>query len=123
MDKAAILSRVLERNALRRAALLPPLDVGLEFRRAVAEAAWQEYERRCGDESEALTRCRDEAVAHFRQKFGPDFDPRDFGGRVVVARETDRRFREHMCALLGGEPPSPPPRHPIAYGGARAPPR
>jgi hypothetical protein len=123
VDKAAILSRVLERNALRRAALLPPLDVGLEFRRAVAEAAWLEYGRRCGDESEALTRSRDEAVAHFRQKFGPDFDPRGFGGRVVVARETDRRFREHMRALLGGEPPSPPPRHPIAYGGARAPPR
>ncbi|HYI84345.1 MAG TPA: hypothetical protein VEX11_14180 [Acetobacteraceae bacterium] len=47
MDKAALFTAVLERNALRRAALLPPLDVGLEYRHAVAEAEWREFERWC----------------------------------------------------------------------------
>src|SRR4051794_21995255 len=66
MDNAALFSAILERNALGRAALLPPLDVGQEFRRAVAEAEWREYERQCSAEAEALTRCREEAVAHWR---------------------------------------------------------
>jgi hypothetical protein len=112
VDKAALFSAVLERNAFRRAALLPPLDVGLEFRRAVAEAAWQEYERRCSAEAEALARCRAEAVAECRKRFGPAFDPRDSGSRILVARETVRRFRKHMAKVLGTAPPVVPARHP-----------
>jgi hypothetical protein len=119
MDKAALLAAILERNALRRAALLPPLDVGLEYHRAVAEAEWREYERRCSAEADALARCREEAVAECRERFGPAFDPRNFGSRILVARETDRRFREHMRAVLGGDPPLPPVRHPLGYGSAR----
>ena len=123
MHKAALFSAVLERNALRRAALLPPLDVGQEFRRAIAEAGWREYQRRCSAEADALARCREEAVAECRRRFGPAFDPRNFGNRAVAARETDRRFREHMRAVLGAEPPSSPSRHPILYGSARDVPR
>jgi hypothetical protein len=119
MDKAAIFRRVLARNALRRAALLPPLDVGLEYRRAVAEAEWREYERRCSAEADALARCREEAVAECRNRFGPTFDARNFGSRILVASETDRRFREHMRGILGGDPPLPPVQHPIEYGRGR----
>jgi hypothetical protein len=119
MDKAALFSAVLERNAFRRAALLPPLDVGLEFRRAVAGAAWQEYERRCSAEAEALARCRAEAVAECRKRFGPAFDPGNFGSRILVARETVRRFRKHMAKVLGTAPPVVPARHPVVYGSAR----
>jgi hypothetical protein len=119
VDKSALFFAVLKRNALRRAACLPLLDVREEYRRAVAEAAWREFEQRCATEAEALARCRAEAVAHCRARFGPGFDPRNFGSRILVARETDRRFREHMRAVLGGDPPLPPVRHPLGYGSAR----
>jgi hypothetical protein len=120
VDKAAIFSAVLERNALRRAAHLPLLDVSLEYRRAVAEAEWREHERLCSSHADALARCRDEAIAHWRARFGPGFDPLGFGGRVVVARETSRRFREHLSVVLGKPPPlAPTPRHPIRYGRPR----
>ncbi|HYI83864.1 MAG TPA: hypothetical protein VEX11_11715 [Acetobacteraceae bacterium] len=120
MHKAALFSAVLERNALRRAALLPPLDVGQEFRRAIAEAGWREYQRRCSAEADALARCREEAVAECRKRFGPAFDPRNLGSRILVARETERRFCEHVRAVLGADPPSYPAQDPIVYGGARS---
>jgi hypothetical protein len=119
MDKAAIFSAVLERNAVRRKAPLPPLDVARACHRAIAEAEWREYERRCSAEADAWARCRAEAVAECRKRFGPAFHPRNFGNRILVARETDWRFREHMRAVLGAEPPSSPSRHPTVYGSAR----
>jgi len=119
VDKAALLSAILEHNALRRASLLPPLDVREEFRRAVAEAEWREYERRCSAEADALARCREEAVAHWRARFGPGFDPRNFGSSHLVPRETAHRFREHMAKVLGTAPPVIPARHPVVYGSAR----
>jgi hypothetical protein len=119
VDKAAVFSAVLERNALRRAALLPRLDVGQEFRRAIVEAAWREYQRRCSAEADALARCRAEAVAECRKRFGRAFDTRNFGSRIVVARETDRRFRGHMRKILGTDPPSSLARHSVVYGSAR----
>jgi hypothetical protein len=119
VDKAALFSAVLERNAVRRAALLPPLDVGLGYHRAIVEGAWREYQRRCSAEADALARCRAEAVAECRKRFGPTFDPRNFGSRILVARETDRRFREHMAKALGTAPPVVPARHPVVYGSAR----
>jgi hypothetical protein len=119
MDKASIFSAVLERNAVRRKALLPPLDVAREYHRAIAEAEWREYERRCSAEADAWARCRAEAILEWRKRFGPAFDPRNFGSRILVARETDRRFREHMAEVLGTAPPVVPARHPVVYGGAR----
>jgi len=119
MDRATLFTAVLGRNALRRAALLPPLDVRAEYRRVVAEAAWREYERRCSAEADALARCRAEAVAECRKRFGPTFDTRNSGSRILVARETDRRFSEHMAKVLGTAPPVVPARHPVVYGSAR----
>jgi hypothetical protein len=119
VEKAALFTAVLERNALRRAAFLPPLDVGLEYHRAVAEAERREYERRCSAEADALARCRAEAVAECRKRFGRAFGTRNFGSRIVVARETDRRFRGHMRKILGTDPPSSLARHSVVYGSAR----
>jgi hypothetical protein len=50
---------------------------------------------------------------------GPDCDPGGFGGRIVVGRDADRRFARYMRRVLGREPPLPPVRHPVVYGGAR----
>ena len=42
VDRAGIFAEVLQRNAVRRQALLPPLDVRAEFERAVAVAVERE---------------------------------------------------------------------------------
>ena len=69
VDKAA-LAAALQRTALRRAALRPPLGVALEHRRAVAGAERRAFERRCSAEAHASAQCRDEAVAARRKRIG-----------------------------------------------------
>jgi hypothetical protein len=40
LDRAALLINILNRNALRREAKLPALDIAAEYERAVAQANW-----------------------------------------------------------------------------------
>lgn len=89
MDRAEILSHILRRNALRRDAHLPPLDVPAEYHRAVTLAHWRVV---C---DEHYDRVRDEVVEHLRRKHGRDHRL-SAGGRwlieAMVARELQERF-------------------------------
>lgn len=89
MNRAAILHQILGRNALRREARLPPLDVPAEYHRAVALAYWREvYDAHY----EAV---REEIVHHLMHKHGRDHRL-SAGGRwlieAMVSRELATRF-------------------------------
>lgn len=89
MDHAAILSQIRMRNALRREAQLPLLDVHGEYRRAVAEAQCREvYDEHYG-------RVRNEIVDHLLRTHGRDYRE-SAGGRWLIeamtARELATRF-------------------------------
>jgi hypothetical protein len=54
MDKAAIFTELTRRNALRREAGLPLLDVRQEFDHGVAKARWEEYQVVCDAHAEGV---------------------------------------------------------------------
>jgi hypothetical protein len=89
MDRAAILHDILQRNALRREAHLPPLDVRVEYQRAVEQAHW----RAVCDEHYATV--RDEIVRRLRNERGFGWG-HSVGARwmieAVTAKELDKRF-------------------------------
>ena len=119
VDKAAILAEVVRRNALRKEAKLPEIDVDFEYRFACAEAEYEEYLQLCKQPQHAAARarCRERATAAYRKRRGPDAQPYGLGGRYAIGRDTDRRFTRYMRRVLGRSPPLPPVRHPTVYGG------
>ncbi|MGW9819328.1 hypothetical protein ACUXK4_001892 [Methylorubrum extorquens] len=70
-DCGSILSGILRRQALRREAQLPLLDVRAEYERAVERARWKAHVEKYG---EAI---RAQILAELRTKNGPQF-----GGNV-----------------------------------------
>lgn len=89
MNHAAIFTTILRRNALRREARLPPLDVRAEYQQEVATA----YQREIYEQHYDVVRT--EVVERLREERGPGWD-RSWGGRwmidALVRREFQRRF-------------------------------
>lgn len=81
MDHAAIFANILRRNALRREALLPPLDVRAEYKKAVATAHWREVRE------QHYETVRAEVVRRLRRTRGANFG-NSAGGRWLVEAET-----------------------------------
>ena len=77
VDRAAIFTELTKRNAVRREAKLPLLDLRTEFDHAVSVALWNEGLKVYADD---ITRVIDETWADLRQRYGADF-PQSGGGR------------------------------------------
>lgn len=86
VDRTAIFCSVLERNALRREAHLPLLDVRATYEREVAGALWRAHRTM---NYEAV---RAEVVARLRARFGPKWGY-SAGARWHVEIEIDRELR------------------------------
>lgn len=86
VDRAAIFTSVLKRNALRREAHLPLLDVRVTYERELAQALWRAH---ANEHYEAV---RAEVVARLRARFGPKWGF-SAGARWHVEIETDRELR------------------------------
>lgn len=97
VDRGAIFSAILARQALRREAHLPLLNIGAEYRTAVTQAfrrveevLWQRHAELHQD------RVRGEILARQRAKHGPEW-PSSWGGRMVlsilVRRALEASFR------------------------------
>lgn len=96
MDKAAIYSELVRRNALRKANGLPLLNLTTEYAHAVAGAAQRGFRALCdrhADEREAI---RLEVLAELREKHGPDFGM-GFGARWILGRQTHQRFAAYIA--------------------------
>ena len=78
VDRGAIFSNILARQALRREARLPLLDIGSEYRRAVEQALWRVHVEKHLDEVRA------EILVQQRAKHGPEW-PSSWGGRMVLS--------------------------------------
>ncbi len=86
VDRAAIFSSILERNALRREAQLPLLDTRATYEREVTQALWRTH-RTANYEA-----VRAEVVGRLRARFGPKWGF-SAGARWHVEIETDRELR------------------------------
>jgi hypothetical protein len=108
VDKAAIFTELTRRNAVRRNAKLPLLDIHAEFDHAVSVALWNEGVERFRDD---MPRIKQEVLAELRENRGADF-PQSVGGHWLVNFEVSRRF---LALLASHGYHRPTPHHAIVY--------
>lgn len=86
IDRAAIFKTILDRQALRRAARLPPLDVPKLYRRAIELSLWQRHV------ALHLEQVQRQVLAQQRVKHGPQW-PSSWGGRAVLLVLVQRELK------------------------------
>lgn len=87
VDRAAILTSILNRQAVRREARLPLLNIRAEYERAVEQARWRAHVEEHGETVRA------EALAELRFRHGPQFG-NSVGGLWAVRLRTEKRLRD-----------------------------
>jgi hypothetical protein len=89
LDKAALFTELTQRNALRRKAQLPLLDLPTEYARMVRLAQQTAlYEQH-------YDRVRAAVLAELRQRKGPDFDEtRSAGARWLINAMVQKRMAQ-----------------------------
>jgi hypothetical protein len=111
ISEAAIFTELTRRNALRREAKLPLLDLRTEFEHAVSLALWKEGHERFDGE---IPRIKQEVLAELQQTRGPEFDEyRSAGARWLIGHMVAERY----YALLADHGyHRPTPWHQMVYG-------
>src|SRR3954463_2061128 len=115
MDKAAIFAEVLRRNALRREAQLPALDVAAEYEHAVAVAAWAEFREVCDKHDDLYEEIKEAVLQEGQEKYNNPHYGKCFGSRLFVHHETMKRFYAAL-KLRGYKRPPFPARNLASYG-------
>lgn len=89
MDKAAIFTGLAARNALRREAKLPLLDLHAEFEKAVQREKFQEVCERFGPT------VYQQVISELQQRHGAEFnESRSVGARWLVTTMMNDRLRK-----------------------------
>src|SRR3954467_6817754 len=92
MDKAAILAEVLRRNALRREARLPTLDVAAEYRHAVAQAERAEFQAICDQHADLWDEMLATVAEELRTRRGNPSYGNCMGSRIMIRKIALERF-------------------------------
>jgi hypothetical protein len=112
VDRAAIFAELTERNALRKAAQLPLIDMQAEYQREVERALYNEWREQ---HAEVIEQIREEECAKYRKEYGHEPYGMFNGGLAVGTRSEER-----VHALMEADGVfSPGARHPIIYGSHR----
>jgi hypothetical protein len=106
VDKAAILSDIASRNALRQTHGLPLLDVSVEYARQVSVAQQRQYHTACDEHADEREAIRREVLMEYRTRYGADFGA-SMGGRWAIGHTTLMRFTTYMAEQHGVSPPDP----------------
>jgi hypothetical protein len=115
MDKAAIYTEIMRRNALRREAGLPALDVTAEYRHAVAQAERAEFQAICDRHRDLW----DEMLTTVTQELRAKRDNPSFGncmGSRIMIRVIARERFYATLELQGYRKPFSETRNTIPYG-------
>lgn len=115
VDKAAIFTGLTKRNALRKEAGLPLLNLRDELAHEVALAAENEFAAVAEEHAGERLMIREQVEADLRQKHGPTFG-HTMGGRWAINRETNIRFKAHLLAVYNLETPPLASKHAVIYG-------
>ena len=95
MDRAAVITGLTERNALRKAAKLPLLDLRTEMAFAVEREARRAYAEQCERFDDDRRRIAEDVLAELRITRRQDF-PTSMGGRLLVELMSDQRFQAFL---------------------------
>ena len=92
MDKAAIFAEITKRNALRREAGLPALDVAAEYRQAVAQAERAVFRTICDQHRHLWDDVLATVTQELRAKRGNPSFGNCFGSRIMIRQIALERF-------------------------------
>jgi hypothetical protein len=120
VNRAAIFTELTKRNALRKMAKLPLLDLPVEMAVAVEREAQRVYAEQCKRYDDDRRRITEDVLTELRATRAPDF-PTSMGGRLMVEILSDQRFQAFLEIEHGIRKRVPRSRHPIVYGGSRGP--
>jgi len=95
MDRVAVFNELTRRNALRKAANLPLLDLRTELALAVEHTVHRVYAEQCAKYEDDRRRIRADVLRELRVTRGHEF-PASMGGRLMVGLMSDRRFRAFL---------------------------
>ena len=115
MDKVGLLKEILQRNALRKEAQLPLLNVRTELDHACTVATFAEWTAFCAEKKADIERIQAEVLAEMRTKRGAHF-PDNSISAIALHREVDRRFEAFAAIHYGVQMPREAARHPVIYG-------
>ena len=115
MDRAVIFTELTKRNALRKAAKLPLLDLRAELALAVERGAYRDYAEQCEKYEDDRRRITEDVLTELRATRGQDF-PSSMGGRLMVEGLSDQRFQAFLEIEHGIRKPILNSRHRIVYG-------
>ena len=118
MDRAAIFTELTKRNALRRMARLPPLDLRAEMAFAVKREAHRVYAEQCKRFDDDRRRIIEDVLTELRATRGQDF-PTSMGGRLLVQVLSGQRFRGLLEIEHGIKAPALNSRHLVSHGELR----
>lgn len=113
MRKSEIFTIVSERNALRREAGLPLLDLRKEVEHLDRVERMRAWLAVCDQYADLKAAIRDRILDDYRRKGS---DMQSAGGRRLLTHLVDRTF-EAALARKGYPRPGGTERHPITYGG------
>lgn len=117
MNRSEIFNALTQRNALRRQAKLPLLDIRAEYDYQVGLAAARDYQAASERFADERARIRAQVLADFRALHGAGFGL-SLGACWAVGQETSQRFRRYMSEARGVHEPGHTGRNSIVYGSA-----
>src|SRR3954471_24198007 len=92
MDKVAIFAEITRRNALRREAGLPLLDVAVEHRHAVTLAERAEFRAICNQHSDLFGEIHAAVTQELRVERGNPLFGNCMGSRIMIQKIAVERF-------------------------------
>ena len=104
IEKAAVLSEIYRRNAVRNEAGLPLLDVRQDFKKACDVARLHEWNAFVASKHDDVERIKAEVLAEYRARFGPQFPVSSFS-RIAVTRATNKQFKAFAEVHYGVKAP------------------
>jgi hypothetical protein len=120
MDRADIFTELTKRNALRKAAKLPLLDLRTEMALAVERGAYRDYVEQRQKYDDDRRRITEDVLTELRATRGLDF-PTSMRGRLMVEVMSDRRFQSFLEVHHGIRKLVLKSRHKVIYGQHRKP--
>jgi len=115
MDKAATYTEITRRNALRREAGLPALDVTAEYRHAVAQAERVEFQAICDRHRDLWDEMLTTVTQELRAKRGNPSFGNCMGSRITIRVIARERFYAAL-ERQGFKKPSGGMRNAVTYG-------
>jgi hypothetical protein len=119
VDRALIFQQITSRNAIRRAAGLPLLDVRAEMAHEVALAIAHDAAEHAAEFSDARLLIRDQVIGDLITQQGRDYT-KTMGGRWAIDHETNKRFRAWLLDEHGIKSAEAPARNAVIYGQGNA---